>query len=194
MIIKKHCLLLGKTKNILKLKKEILKRNWKITSKNKKISQSDIKNVDLVISFNYKHVLKKSIIKNLKRPAINLHISYLPFNKGAHPNFWSFVEKSPKGVTIHEINQGIDTGPIIYQKKIFFNINKKKNNSFFKTHKILNFEIEKLFIKKIKSILNKKYKLKKQKDKGTIHYKKDLPQFVTKSWKSNIKIVLNKFN
>jgi methionyl-tRNA formyltransferase len=194
MITKKHCLLLGKTKNILKLKKEILKRNWKVTNKSKKIFLKDIKNIDLVISFNYKHILKKDIIKNLKRPAINLHISYLPFNKGAHPNFWSFVEKSPKGVTIHEINRGIDDGPIIYQKKVFFNIRKKNNNSFFKTHKILNFEVEKLFIKKINLILNKKYKLNKQKHKGTIHYKKDLPQFVKKCWKSNIKIVLNKFN
>ena len=83
------------------------------------------------------------------RQAINLHISYLPFNRGAHPNFWSFVDNSPKGVTIHEIDEGLDTGPIIHQKKLSFNIKKKESDTFFKTYKILNNEIQKLFFKKI---------------------------------------------
>ncbi len=44
-------------------------------------------------------------------------MGYLPFNRGAHPNFWSFMEKTPSGVTMHEINSGIDKGKIIVQKK-----------------------------------------------------------------------------
>jgi methionyl-tRNA formyltransferase len=45
-------------------------------------------------------------------------LSYLPFNRGAHPNFWSFIEKTQAGVSIHKINKGIDTGNIILRKKI----------------------------------------------------------------------------
>ena len=168
MTTTKTCLLLGKIKDILKLREVILKKKWKVICKNKKISANDLKNIDLVISFNYRHILKKNILKKLKRPAINLHISYLPFNRGSHPNFWSFVENSPKGVTIHEIDEGLDTGPIIYQKKISFNINKKKNNNFFKTNQILLLEIQKLFFKKIDHILNKKYIAKKQKKKRDV--------------------------
>ena len=51
--------------------------------------------------------------------AINLHISYLPWNRGADPNLWSAVGM-PKGVTIHYINDGFDTGDILFQKAILF--------------------------------------------------------------------------
>tara|TARA_Y100000590_G_scaffold420454_1_gene523165 strand:- start:979 stop:1563 length:585 start_codon:yes stop_codon:yes gene_type:complete len=186
MTITKTCLILGKIKDTLKLKKNILKKKWHVICKNKRITINDLRNVDLVITFNYRHVLEKSILKKLKRPAINLHISYLPFNRGCHPNFWSFVENSIKGVTIHEIDKGVDTGPIIYQKKIAFNINKKKNDNFFKTNQILLQEIQKLFFKKINQILNKKYIKKKQKKKGTFHYRNDLPIFMKNNWRSKI--------
>ncbi len=193
MTIAKTCLLLGKGKDNLKIKKIILKKKWKVVCKNKIIIINDLKNIDLVITFNYRYILKKKILKKLKRPAINLHISYLPFNRGCHPNFWSFVENSPKGVTIHEIDKGIDTGSIIYQKKISFNINKKKHDDFYKTNKILFFEIQKLFLKNINQILNKKYIVKKQKKIGTFHYRNDLPIFVQKNWKLKIKQVLKKY-
>ena len=50
---------------------------------------------DLVISFGYKFIVKKTYLETLKRPILNLHISYLPFNKGAHPNFWSHFNNTP---------------------------------------------------------------------------------------------------
>ena len=194
MNITKTCLLLGKIKDTLKLKKIILKRKWKVICKNKRITINDLRDVDLVITFNYRHILKKNILNKLKRSAINLHISYLPFNKGCHPNFWSFVENTPKGVTIHEIDGGLDTGPIIYQKKISFNINKKKHNDFFKTNEILLLEIRKLFFKKINQILNEKYVVKKQRKKGTFHYRNNLPIFMKKNWKLKIKNVLKMYH
>ena len=193
MTVTKTCLLLGKTKDTLKLKRTILKKKWQVICKNKRITINDLRNVDLLITFNYRHILKKNILKKLKRPAINLHISYLPFNRGCHPNFWSFVENSPKGVTIHEIDEGVDTGPIIYRKKISFNINKKKNDDFFKTNQILLFEIQKLFLGKIDQILNKKYTTKKQKKSGSFHYRNDLPMFIRNKWRSKIKNTLKTY-
>ena len=56
-----------------------------------------------------------------------------------------------------------------------------------------NFEIQKLFFKKINQILNKKYIEKKQKKIGTFHYRNDLPIFVRKNWKLKIKQVLKKY-
>ena len=49
-----------------------------------------------------------------------MHISYLPWGRGAHPNLWSWIEGAPKGVTIHEIDAGIDTGPIFVQRLVEF--------------------------------------------------------------------------
>jgi methionyl-tRNA formyltransferase len=51
---------------------------------------------------------------------INLHVSLLPYNRGADPNAWSFLDDTPKGVTIHLIDAGIDTGPILLQQEVVF--------------------------------------------------------------------------
>ena len=193
MVATKTCLLLGKNKETTKLKKAILKKKWKVICKNKVLNPKDVKKIDLVVTFNYRHVINKKILKKLKRPAINLHISYLPLNRGCHPNFWSFVENTSKGVTIHEIDKGLDTGPIICQKKISFNINKKKYDDFFKTNKVLILEIQKLFLKNINKILNNKYIAKKQKNKGTFHYRNQVPMFVKKNWKIKIKKLLENY-
>lgn len=79
-------------------------------------------------------------------PIINLHISYLPGNRGAHPNFWSFYDETPSRVSIHLIDTGIDTGPILFQKYVDFNQDEK---AFSQTYKKLVIEIEKLFIENI---------------------------------------------
>jgi methionyl-tRNA formyltransferase len=74
--------------------------------------------IDFAVSYGYRHIIKKPIIAHLKGKIINLHISYLPWNRGVDPNLWSFLENTPKGVSIHYIDAGIDTGDIIAQKQI----------------------------------------------------------------------------
>ena len=93
----------------------------------RQINIFDVKNYDLIISFGYKKILNKKILGKLSRSPVNLHISYLPYNRGAHPNFWSFVDNTPKGVSIHEIDSGIDTGGIIARRKVNFNLTKQFN-------------------------------------------------------------------
>ena len=77
--------------------------------------------------------MTKKLYQNIKK-IINLHISYLPYNKGAHPNFWSFADNTPSGVTIHEVNENLDSGNIIFQKKIEFDILNNKKNLISKKH------------------------------------------------------------
>jgi len=136
-----------------------------------KISLEDCKEIDFIISFGYKHIIKPPIIKKFKRNIVNLHISYLPYNKGYHPNFWSFIDNTPKGVTIHLIDEGIDTGDILIQKEINF---LKKEDTLFKTYNRLIEEIQILFINNHKNILGNKIPPKPQTSNGTFHYEKDL--------------------
>ena len=70
---------------------------------------------DWLVSYGYKFIVSPEAIEAVQGRAVNLHISLLPWNKGAHPNVWSFVEDTPKGVTIHRIDVGIDTGDIVAQ-------------------------------------------------------------------------------
>ena len=110
----------------------------------------------------------------------------MPFNKGAHPNFWSFIENSPSGVTIHEINEYVDSGNIIIQKMIYFDLNKNKSLTFKNTYDHLFIEIENLFIQNFKRILDYKYKSYKQVDIGSLHTKKQLPKKFIQNWNQNI--------
>ena len=111
-----------------------------------------------------------------KQNALNCHISYLPWNKGAHPNFWSFHDNTKKGISIHILDEGVDTGDIIFQKKILFS----NKDTLYTTHKKLNREMENYLIKKLPLIFKKKYKVKKQNKVGSFHKKKDINKYLVK--------------
>jgi methionyl-tRNA formyltransferase len=182
--MKKKCLFLGYTSKETDIIDFLRKKNFIVSEhRNKSLSFSLTKKYDLILSYGYTKIIKKNIIENLKRPIINFHISYLPFNRGANPNFWSFKDKTPKGVTIHEIDVGIDTGDILFQKKINFLI--KKNTSLKDTYVILRNQIEKLFKKNFNSIISGKYKKIKQISKKKPNLKKDLPKKL--SWNTPVK-------
>ena len=123
--------------------------------KNTSSKVNNFSDYDLVISFGYRHIIKDTELKSLKRPIINLHVSFLPFNRGSHPNFWSHFENTPSGVSIHEIDSGIDTGPIIFRKRIEFN---DPQITLDASYKKLKFEIEELFKKNINSLELREYK------------------------------------
>lgn len=51
--------------------------------------------------------------------ALNIHSSLLPAYRGVHPVSWALVNGAEEtGVTIHRIDAGIDTGPIVAQAAI----------------------------------------------------------------------------
>lgn len=138
---------------------------------------------DLVVSFGYTFILNKALLSQCSIPIINLHLSFLPWNRGSHPNFWSFWDNTPSGVTIHEIDNGIDTGPILFQKNIIFD---DAEETFQSSYDKLFEEIEKLFIDNLDQILNLTFSPKKQRGLGTFHYKKEFPTTFT-GWQSNVR-------
>lgn len=73
---------------------------------------------DLLISFGYRHRISQESLEILNGQAVNIHVSLLPWNRGAHPNFWSWATNTPKGVTVHWIDTGLDTGPILDQQAV----------------------------------------------------------------------------
>ena len=71
---------------------------------------------DLGVSYTYRHIVPETILKILNFNVVNLHNSYLPWNRGADPNLWSLVEDVPRGVTLHYMEAGLDKGAIIAQR------------------------------------------------------------------------------
>ncbi len=137
----------------MKLAEWLKAKNLEIICLDKKVGNEDILTYSpsLIISYNYRYIISRKIIELMNGNIINLHISFLPWNRGANPNFWSFVEKTPKGVTIHKIDEGLDTGPIILQKEIEID---DRKNTFRSSYEVLHSIIQELFRKNYLDIMN----------------------------------------
>ena len=98
--------------------------------------------IDYIVSFGYRHIITPETLDAVRVLSINLHISFLPFNRGTHPNLWSNIEDTPSGVTIHLIDEGLDTGNILLQKEVPIN---QAIHTFASSYKLLIKEIELLF-------------------------------------------------
>lgn len=120
----------------------------------------------MVISFNYRHLVKADVIDYLNDKIINLHTSFLPYNKGAAPNFFSFYENTPKGVTIHQMTSGLDAGDILLQKEVYFDETKE---TFATTYQTLMREMEELFFANKDALLKGRITPLKQQGDGTYH-------------------------
>lgn len=132
---------------------------------------------DKIISYSYRYMIKKEVIDFMSASILNLHISYLPWNRGANPNFWSFIDNTPKGVTIHEIDERLDRGKILLQKKLEF---EEEKETFSTTYQKLNEEIVKLFEENRKALLEGRIQGKPALEQGSYHNKADFAEY-TKS-------------
>jgi len=65
-------------------------------------------------------IVEKELIYFPSRGFYNTHPSCLPYGKGKYPNFWALVEKTPFGVTVHNVDEGVDTGPIVARREITY--------------------------------------------------------------------------
>ncbi|MDG2213440.1 MAG: formyltransferase family protein, partial [Verrucomicrobiota bacterium] len=159
----------------------------------KKLNEENIEisEYDFLISFGYRYKIGKEILDYFKEKAINLHISYLPWNKGADPNLWSFLEDTPKGVTIHQMDYNFDTGQILCRKEVSFDDNDTLRYSYEKLHT----ELVELFLSNWENIKFNKVKPKRQTGTGTYHKSSDKNRFIEKltdGWDTQIKDIKGK--
>ncbi|QLL29924.1 formyl transferase [Thermosynechococcus sichuanensis E542] len=150
---------------------------------------------DFVISYNYKHIISKDIVACYYPRIINLHISLLPYNRGCYPNVWSFLENTPKGVTIHLVDENVDTGDILLQKEVFIDEETETlRSSYLKLHR----EIQQLFKSNWEALKLGQIHPVKQEGGGTRHYKREFIHFVQpligeKGWDTPIRELKEKY-
>lgn len=128
-----------------------------------------------VISYNYSHIVGAEVIESLRGRIVNLHASFLPWNRGASPNFWSFVENTPKGVSIHFMDEGLDTGDLIAQEEMFFN---EEKETFRSSYQALNERMLHLFCRVWPKLSTGKIVGRKQEGVGSIHTMKEFKAFL----------------
>lgn len=66
---------------------------------------------DIVFSLHCKQVFPGELIERTR--CINIHPGYNPHVRGWYPHVFAILEKGIAGATIHEIDCGLDSGPII---------------------------------------------------------------------------------
>ena len=116
-------------------------------------------------SLEYEEILKvkKFISKNL----FNFHFSLLPKYRGCHTNYYQILNGEKKtGVTLHEIDKGIDTGKIIDALSFKIHINTTAYQNYLN---LLDKSVI-LFKKNINKILNNNFLSKKQNLKKGSYY------------------------
>jgi phosphoribosylglycinamide formyltransferase-1 len=79
---------------------------------------------DLVVLAGFMKVLPANFVSALKGKLINIHPSLLPEFKGAHAVRDALAAGATKtGVTIHHVDEGVDTGEIIIQSEVLIQPN-----------------------------------------------------------------------
>ncbi len=73
---------------------------------------------DIFVSMSFDQIIKKEAIHLPEKGFINCHAGALPFYRGRNVLNWVLINDEKEfGVTVHYIDEGIDTGDIILQNK-----------------------------------------------------------------------------
>ena len=74
---------------------------------------------DLLISIACNQIFKRLLIELASKGCLNLHTALLPKYRGLMPTFWVMKNNEKfTGVSVFFVDEGIDSGPILVQKKI----------------------------------------------------------------------------
>ena len=121
-------------------------KNYVIEYKNKNSFESKSLKIlqkydlDLLCLAGFMKILSGNFIKKFSKPILNIHPSLLPKYKGLNTHLRAIKNKDKfAGATVHKVNQKLDSGKIILQKKV--KILKKDNVESLKK-KVLKIEHE----------------------------------------------------
>jgi folate-dependent phosphoribosylglycinamide formyltransferase PurN len=82
-------------------------------------------------------ILKDKILEVTEGRIINLHPGFAPQYRGRYGCFWPIFNKEPElvGTTVHFVDKGVDTGAILIQQPVDFNLDDTMKAITYKQHK-----------------------------------------------------------
>lgn len=128
------------------------------------IKELEKRNVFLIVLAGFMRVLTPFFIRKYKNRILNIHPALLPSFKGCHA-VKKALEYGVKitGVTVHFVDEGVDTGPIISQEAIVIRDDDDENSLLERIHKIehrIYPEAIKLFLEDRIEICGRRVKIK----------------------------------
>jgi methionyl-tRNA formyltransferase len=74
---------------------------------------------DLLVSVAANQIFRRALIELAPRGCLNVHSALLPRHRGLMPTFWALEHgDSETGVSVFFVDEGIDTGPILVQRRL----------------------------------------------------------------------------
>tara|TARA_B100000035_G_scaffold187309_1_gene159826 strand:+ start:775 stop:1725 length:951 start_codon:yes stop_codon:yes gene_type:complete len=142
-------------------------------------------NADIFISMSYQQIFKKRILNVPPKGIVNCHAGDLPNYRGRNVLNWVLINNEKFfAITIHQVDENIDTGKIILKKKVRIN---QKDNYLDLIKKTENL-CPKLYIKAINDYINGNIKLKDQSkfSKKSTYFRKRIEgdEYINWNWKS----------
>lgn len=122
------------------------------------------------ISAYFGYIFHQGVIDLFQRGIINLHGSLLPWNRGTNPNVWTIVDDTRAGVSIHYVDNDIDTGPLLVQRE--FPISHTTTGQ--ELYSLTIDHMVSLFEESWPSIRDGLIRPKQQKGKGSFHKRDEL--------------------
>ncbi|UCG69079.1 MAG: methionyl-tRNA formyltransferase [Thermoplasmata archaeon] len=144
---------------------------------------------DLMISVGYMGILPKEIFSIPKKGTINLHAGLLPKYRGRGPITWALINDEKEiGVTVHFIDEGIDSGDIIYQDKIQITDEDNAKTLYEKATK----KSPDILIRALNLLKDKDFKATPQDPQNVIYYPNIPPELGEINWASSSREIFNK--
>ena len=73
---------------------------------------------DIILSSGYDRLLRPKTVQKYSQRIVNLHAAYLPWARGIGTTLFATILRYPYGVSVHFINEGLDTGNLIARKLV----------------------------------------------------------------------------
>ncbi len=125
------------------------------------IKKADSYNCDLFVSMSFNQIFKSAIINLPRLNTINCHAGKLPFYRGRNVLNWALInDENEFGITVHFMDEGIDTGDIILQR----NYPIKDKDDYGTLLDVAHKECANVLFEAIKKIQNDDYKRINQND------------------------------
>lgn len=99
--------------------------------------QLEVHEIDWIFLAGYMRIIGQTLLKAYEGRIVNIHPSLLPSFPGKDAIGQAFRAKvETTGVTIHYVDEGMDTGPIIYQERVVIHPNDTQSDLEKRIHKV----------------------------------------------------------
>lgn len=167
----------------------LLQPKWKSEGYDAFIDDIRAVKPDLIWVNSYSMILRDDLLQCARLGGVNIHTALLPRNRGCSPTQWALIKgEHETGVTFHEINSGLDTGPIIDQQRvpIFF------EDSWLDVRQRLERATDTLIIKNMPKILAEHWSAVSQVNKDATFGMRRTPDDGLFSWSHPLVEIYNK--